>query len=530
MKHQIAFFFSLSCFLGLSSLLAQPVPTQESLAATIIPADMRAHLTILAGEAMEGRETGTEGQRKAADYIANHFKTLGFPPVKGTYFQPIGFRAQSWDNIRMAGPKDTLRHLWDYYAFPEACTNDAIDAKEIVFAGYGIQTSRYNDYADANVKGKVVLILDGEPFGQDSLSLAGGVRGRSEWSTDLNKKLLAAKENGVRLLLIVDPMFKENVGEARRTILGNKMEMVKPDALAASGNIQNHVFISSTSLEKILGSKYKKVVKARKTITRNLKPKTVTLSTPLQVSFQKAVRDLQGSNVMGYVEGSDPVLKNELLVLSAHYDHLGKRGSAIYHGADDNGSGSTTLLEVAQAYAIGLQQGIRPRRSVLFLLVSGEEKGLLGSEYYSEYPIFPLENTIADINVDMVGRVDPEYTKKDNPFYIYVIGSDRLSTDLHRINEEMNAKYTQLELNYTYNDDKDPNRFYYRSDHYNFAKKGIPSIFFFNGTHADYHMTSDTVEKINFDKMAVIGRLVFHLSWNLANRDERIKVDVTGRN
>ena len=158
------------------------------------------------------------------------------------------------------------------------------------------------------------------------------------------------------------------------------------------------------------------------------------------------------------------------------------------------------------------------------MLVTGEEKGLLGSQYYVEYPLFPLEQTVANVNVDMVGRVDEKYA--DNPNYIYVIGSDRLSTELHEINENANKNYTNLVLDYTYNAEDDPNRYYYRSDHYNFAERGIPAIFYFNGTHADYHRATDTVEKINFEKMAKIGQLIFHTTWELANREKRIVVDV----
>ena len=139
------------------------------------------------------------------------------------------------------------------------------------------------------------------------------------------------------------------------------------------------------------------------------------------------------------------------------------------------------------------------------------------------YPIFPLEKTVADVNIDMVGRVDEKY--KDNPNYIYVIGADKLSTDLHNINEEMNKNYTKLTLDYTYNDENDPNRYYYRSDHYNFAEKGIPAIFYFNGTHDDYHQPSDTIDKINFEKMSTIAKLAFYTAWEIANRDERLKID-----
>ena len=217
-------------------------------------------------------------------------------------------------------------------------------------------------------------------------------------------------------------------------------------------------------------------------------------------------------------------LKDEVIIVTAHYDHLGKKGDSVYNGADDNGSGTSTVLEISEAFAKAKEQGQGPRRSVLFMLVSGEEKGLLGSQYYAENPIFPLANTVANVNVDMVGRVDNKH--KDNPDYIYVIGADRLSTALHEINETANATYCDLELDYTYNERDDPNRYYYRSDHYNFAEKGIPAIFYFNGTHKDYHKITDTVDKINFEKMAKVAKLIFHTTWELANRDERIKVDV----
>jgi len=181
------------------------------------------------------------------------------------------------------------------------------------------------------------------------------------------------------------------------------------------------------------------------------------------------------------------------------------------------------VLELAEAFQKAKEAGNGPSRSILFLWVTGEEKGLLGSEYYAANPIYDLANTVVDVNVDMVGRIDKKYT--DNPNYIYVIGSDRLSSDLHKINEEANAKYAGLTLDYTYNSEEDPNRYYFRSDHYNFAKNGVPAIFFFNGVHADYHMASDTVEKINFEKMEKVGRLIFHTTWELANRADRIVVD-----
>jgi Zn-dependent M28 family amino/carboxypeptidase len=284
-----------------------------------------------------------------------------------------------------------------------------------------------------------------------------------------------------------------------------------------------HAFISTTILEEILGSKKTKYIKRRDRIRKKGKSKSLCMDTNLSYYQDKKAESITAENVMGYVEGSDRAKKNELIIVSAHYDHLGKRGDGIYNGADDNASGSSTVMELARLFKMAKDNGIGAARSVLFLLVSGEEKGLLGSEYYAENPVFPLEQTVANVNVDMIGRRDKKH--QDNPAYIYVIGADRLSSELHNINEEMNRNHTHLELDYTYNDDNDPNRYYYRSDHYNFAKKGIPAIFYFSGVHQDYHKTTDTTDKIEFQKIGPVARLIFHTTWELANRSERIVVD-----
>jgi Zn-dependent M28 family amino/carboxypeptidase len=218
------------------------------------------------------------------------------------------------------------------------------------------------------------------------------------------------------------------------------------------------------------------------------------------------------------LEGSDEKLKNECVVMTAHYDHLGLgAGGVVYNGADDDGSGTTGILALAEAFS---KNESRPKRSLIFMTVAGEEKGLLGSDYYTRFPRFPLDKTIADLNIDMIGRVDEKYEKAKNPNYIYVIGSDKISKDLDQVMKSENDRTEKLTLDYTYNDENDPNRFYYRSDHYNFAKNDIPIIFFFNGVHADYHKTSDDVEKINFEKMSKVVRLTFAVAWNLSNRLE----------
>jgi Zn-dependent M28 family amino/carboxypeptidase len=226
-------------------------------------------------------------------------------------------------------------------------------------------------------------------------------------------------------------------------------------------------------------------------------------------------------NVVAYIKGSEK--PEEIIVISAHYDHLGKTEEDIFNGADDNGSGTVAILKIAEAFQNATLNGNGPKRSILFLHFTGEEKGLLGSKYYVNHPVFPLENTVADLNIDMIGRVDEAH--KDTPEFVYLIGSDKLSVELHEISEAINSQFTNLMLDYTYNDDNDPNRFYYRSDHYNFAKNNIPIIFYFNGTHDDYHKVSDTPDKINYDILTKRTQLVFFTAWELANRDERIIVD-----
>ena len=258
--------------------------------------------------------------------------------------------------------------------------------------------------------------------------------------------------------------------------------------------------------------------------------KKIGLSAPVSGSYFQNVplKDtlLRAANVMGYLEGTD--LKDELIVISAHYDHIGMNASGsdkINNGADDDASGTTAVLAMANAYAQAKKDGKGPRRSILFLTLVGEEKGLLGSAWYADHPVFPLKNTITNLNIDMIGRVDPVHEKAPN--YCYLIGSNKLSSDLHKISEQANTTYTKLNIDYKYNDPADPERIYYRSDHYNFAKHNIPVIFYFNGVHADYHKPSDEISKIRFDLLVKRAQLVFYTSWELANRDQRPVVDVT---
>lgn len=245
---------------------------------------------------------------------------------------------------------------------------------------------------------------------------------------------------------------------------------------------------------------------------------------PVPAAFMNARRNQNlpdSENIWAYIEGSEK--PNEVLVISAHYDHVGIKDGEVYNGADDDGSGTVAVIEMAKAFAKAKKQGHGPKRSILFLHVTGEEHGLHGSRYYSENPLFPIENTIADINIDMIGRRDVEHSNTNN--YVYVIGADRLSSDLHNAVVAQNEKYIKMDLDFKFNDPKDPNHFYERSDHYNFAKHGIPAVFFFNGVHEDYHGKGDEPQKIEYDALTKRTKLAFVVAWDLANRENRPVVD-----
>ncbi len=229
-------------------------------------------------------------------------------------------------------------------------------------------------------------------------------------------------------------------------------------------------------------------------------------------------------NVLAFIEGTEK--PKEVIVISAHHDHEGVDAEGeIYNGADDDGSGTVALMEMAEAFKEAKKDGHGPRRSILFLHLTAEEIGLQGSKYYTENPAFPLRRTIANLNIDMIGRVDRRHLESGNEDYLYLIGSDRLSTELHYVSEAVNDRFSNLELNYIYNDENDHNRYYFRSDHYNFAKHNIPVIFYFNGEHEDYHQVSDTPDKINYELLEKRTKLIFATAWQLANQKKRLKVD-----
>jgi len=232
-------------------------------------------------------------------------------------------------------------------------------------------------------------------------------------------------------------------------------------------------------------------------------------------------------NVIGILDGNDPQLKDEYVMLSAHMDHLESTATEIFNGADDDASGTSAVLEIAQAFAVGT----RPRRSILVIFHTGEEEGLLGSKYFVQHPTIPLPSIVVDLNVDMIGRTrapgdtNPANNELADAHTVYLIGSDKLSQELHQLSEQTNQDTVMMNLDYRYNQETHPLRLYYRSDHWNYAKNGIPVIFYFTGLHQDYHRSTDDVEKIDFEKMARITRLIFATGWRIANLDHRLKLD-----
>ncbi len=496
---------------------AQQDSLQMKYAQTITSEDLKEDLYVIAADSMQGRETGTEGQKKAANYIYNHFQKSGIPPYNGKdYYQHYTlFRSGGYVATVVINGVE-FDFLKDFYFLPGAPVTD-MSATSFVMGAYGIDDEYYSDYKEIDVKGNWILTWPGEPLDKNGFSLVTEEEELSEWSTNWRKKAQTAKEKGADGIFIIDTALEKNAARFAHYIergkvsvepLNNKEEFLQ-------------VFISQKMADELMKSSKKSEEKLKTYISKKGKSTATSLQSDFSVYITSKEEKIPAENVLGYVEGSD--LKEEVIVISAHYDHLGTHDGKIFNGADDDGSGTVAIMDLAEAFAKAKAEGHGPRRSILFMAVSGEEMGLLGSTYYTNNPVFPLENTVANLNIDMIGRLDEKHA--DNENYVYLIGSDKLSSELHEISEKANTDYTELEIDYTFNAPDDPNRFYYRSDHYNFAKNNIPVIFYFNGVHEDYHQHTDTVDKINFSKMEKITRLVFHTAWQLANQDKRIEVD-----
>ncbi|MEM6359553.1 MAG: M28 family peptidase [Bacteroidota bacterium] len=455
-------------------------------------------LSILASDAMEGRDTGERGQKMAAAFIQDHFERLGLagPVTSRTsrgYYQTVPLYRAIPGNISMTVKDETYSNFGKVVYYGSNNSNGAKEL-EVIFAGRGSDA----DFKQIKPKDKAVIVMVNNPRG---------------W----RQPNALAMEMGAAMTLVVthknDEGFDAYSQLLKNYLSSGRLKLEKPQSNSEDPGI---FFISPSVAAKMLNTTIDQMVEAGKTGSlKKIKKGKFSYKT------EQGVEEVMSENVLGYLEGSD--LKDELVVLTAHYDHIGRNDEYIFNGADDDGSGTSAILEIAEAFVEAKADGKGPRRSILFMLVTGEEKGLLGSEYYTNNPVFSLENTVVDLNIDMIGRVDPEH--KDNPDYVYLVGSDRLSSELHEISEKVNSTYSNLELDYTYNDENHPDRIYYRSDHWNFAKNNIPIIFYFNGVHDDYHQPSDTIDKIEFDQLTKRTKLVYHTAWVLANRNERVVVD-----
>lgn len=477
---------------------------------------IRSALIYLASDSLQGRETTEPGQKRAAEFISEKFKLFGLKPIGdgGTYFQHF------YVNVHYISDSSFVeangRFFWngkDLLVQPFGAADTTVTAP-VVFAGYGFENDSYSDYKGTDVKGKIVMLLDGNPSFSDTTDI--------QVRSGLYKQTDAARHGAAAALLIVrggDQKFSR-LRQSFGSFFGNKTMALSSDdnSLKQVASMQV-LYVKEKVADEILRGRDVTAEQIAKTIDSTKMPMTMELK-QATVNVGVSLERRETENVAAMLEGTDPILKNEYVVYSAHYDHLGETSKGvIFHGADDNASGTSTVIGIAESYA---KSEVKPKRSIIFLTVTGEEKGLLGSSYFVSHPVVPLKNIVADLNTDMDGRIDTTYAKTDSN-YIYVIGSKRLSGELDSLLIAADSQSAKIKLDYSYDADNSPNSFYYRSDHYNFAKKNIPIIFFFNGTHADYHKPTDTSDKIDFPILEKRAALIFLTGWKVANLNWRLK-------
>ncbi len=473
-----------------SSLFSQAFDSTAYKYANEIKAEtLKKHLEIIASDEYEGRETGKKGQKMTMEYLIKNFKEYGIKDYNNlNYRQEYPLVEQMTDNITLTIGEKELELFKDFFIRPSFIKNQELSGS-IKF---------YAQEEDAK-EGSNLFV-----WKKDTAS---------SYIGSIKEQVFVLRETNAKCAFYYDEELTENLEKYSHYYKDSKIK------LASDLEKEELLLINLTDsgFDKFL----KQASVKRKKLDKSGSEVFSDLEVPFKLNINKPTKNLMGENVLAYIEGGDK--KDELIVITAHYDHLGVKDSLIYNGADDDGTGTVSLLEIAESFMLAQKDGFKPRRSILIMPVSGEEKGLLGSRYYTDHPVFPLESTVANLNIDMIGRYDKDHADDSN--YVYLIGADRLSQDLHDISEEANKTYTDFNIDYKYNKKTDPNRFYYRSDHYNFAKNDIPVIFYFSGVHEDYHRATDTVEKIDYDKTRRVAQLVFYTAWELANREERIRLN-----
>ena len=501
---------------------------------TITSAQLKDYLSFIASDEMEGRDTPSRGLDTTAKFLAMNLSRWGLKPAgdDGSYLQKIGLSRDLVDKAetRVQLNDQILAFGTDY--IPTARPAN-LPATQLVFAGNGwlIKSKNIDAYKGIDAKGKIAVIFgpaNGYPTGVRSSDLSG--RRGEDW---MNAAEYAQKQGVAGIVIVPDFNYLANWDRNQTRV--TERGFIKVDKFQLPVGAQIPQIVLSLRLAEFLFQDERQTAQSIfESIYAGTTPQPFALNAEKKLSITVKVKSDQTTtqNVVGIFEGSDPVLKNEYVALGAHYDHVGMglpvNGDAIYNGADDDGSGTTALLAMAEALA---KARVRPKRSVLFVWHTGEEKGLWGSRYFTNYPTLPLARIVTQINIDMIGRskkegdTNPRNHDLSGPNEIYVIGSAMMSTELGDLVASVNRQYLNLTYDYRYDDPGDPNRFFFRSDHYNYARKGIPIVFFFDGEHEDYHRPGDSVDKIDFQKMENVTRTVYLTLWELANRPTRPVVD-----
>lgn len=511
-----------------------PAATFAQQQANLIRAEeIKAQMYFLAGDELQGRSAGSLGAHVAADYIASEFMRLGLKPMgdNGTYFQNFE-TVRAWLDeetselrLRRDGIEKSFQIGHDFKLgwLPQSNAPTEVTAS-VVFLGYGVNAPEYgyNDFAGVDVRGKIALVLDREPQASDPNS-----KFKGKWDTFHSyawSKVEQVRKAGAVGLLVIGarvPRRPERIPSA-------PADYELPGPRYGQGlttrlwDLPAFTITEETANELLTGSG-QTVEKLQQSIDHDFRPHSFPVS-GVKVKMRKALRDrevLKVRNVAGMLEGSDPKLKDEVVVITSHHDHGGIIGGRIYPGADDNASGTVAVLQIAQAFVRG---NVRPRRSILFISFDAEERGLLGSFYYIDHPLFPLEKTVANLNMDMIGRDEDSATWKttaeQNRNGVNIVGT-LYNPELRRIIEESD-KGIGLKLDFK-TDSDDPESWFARSDHFPFAVKSIPMVLFNTGEHPDYHTENDTWDRINYPKMEKIVRLVFLTGVQVANSSERIR-------
>lgn len=454
------------------------------------------YLSVLASDSLEGREAGKEGQRKAAAFLSSLYERWNVPaPPGGKRLQnhPLGIKSNKSFNLKASGT-DYLFYR-DFYYLPGKPDTSFI-LNKLLFAGYGHSLDELNELKNCSPENKAVLI--------HAEAMNSG-RSKKLPNVSLIEKLNALSGKNPALVFVsVDSLYPW-------------VERLENDQPFADSILQlsfRTVFIEKKHAAQIVDTAGLNLEAKLEKINKKGRPQSEEIGLQILLNTLNNTDQLIGQNVFGFIEGTD--LKNEIVVLSAHYDHLGVKKNEIYYGADDDGSGTSAIMEMARNFSEEVKKGNRPRRSILFFNTCGEEKGLTGSKWYTQHPFFPSDKVVVNLNTDMIGRIDSIHEAEGNPDYLYIISSFGDSQDLISYNEEINKQTANLTLDYKYSNPSDPNAFYRRSDHYNFVKKGIPVIFYFNGSHADYHRPTDTVDKINFPVLTKRAQLIFNTAHGIS--------------